>query len=155
MVKRIEMNTISENIYKYRINKLLLKDGTPVEAGRINVFVGANNCGKTQLLKDMLAYITGTRKEPILLNSLDLSYPETWEQFAMVYPMDIVKITNGQQKLMHISPTLNEQPNGLQRYNIVDEIENQLKKEDKREFRESIGAGMVTFLNTDNRLSLT
>ena len=51
------MDNVPESIYNYRINKISLKDGTPVEPGRINVFVGANNCGKTQLLKDMLAYM--------------------------------------------------------------------------------------------------
>ena len=42
------MDNVPESIYNYRINKINLKDGTPVEPGRINVFVGANNCGKTQ-----------------------------------------------------------------------------------------------------------
>ena len=46
---------------------LSLKDGTPVEAGRINVFVGANNCGKTQLLKDMLK--KNFRWQPLFLIS--------------------------------------------------------------------------------------
>lgn len=68
------MDNVPESIYNYRINKINLKDGTPVEPGRINVFVGANNCGKTQLLKDMLAYMTGSRTEPVLLTDLDLRF---------------------------------------------------------------------------------
>lgn len=53
------MFTKQQNGYRYKINKINLKDGTSIQPGRVNVFVGPNNCGKTQLLKDMLAYITG------------------------------------------------------------------------------------------------
>lgn len=45
--------------YHYKIEKISVKSGTEFIPGRINVFVGANNCGKTQLLKDMLSFITG------------------------------------------------------------------------------------------------
>lgn len=149
------MDTVQKNIYSYRINKINLKDGTSVEPGRINVFVGANNCGKTQLLKDMLAYITGSHTKPVLINNLDLSYPSTWEELVASYPMDIVDINGGAQQLRHISPTLNGQPSGPQSYNLLDTLKQQLKNTDKRGFRQSTGQGMVTFLNTDNRLSLT
>ena len=44
---------MDEATYIYRINSVCLKKGEPFTPGRINVFVGANNCGKTQLLKDM------------------------------------------------------------------------------------------------------
>lgn len=116
------MNTVSENIYNYRINKINLKDGTIVKTGRINVFVGANNCGKTQLLKDMLAYITGSRAETVLLNNLDLPYPSTWEDLVNAYPMKIVDTNGGLQQLRHISPTLNEQPTGPQTYNLLETL---------------------------------
>lgn len=149
------MDSVQENLYRYRIEKINLKDGTSIEPGKINVFVGANNCGKTQLLKDILAYITGTRTDPVLLNGLELPYPTTWEQLIAEYPMDIVEANNGLQQLKHISPTLSEQPSGPQTYNLLDTLKKQLEKVDKREFRQSTGQGMVTFLNTDNRLGLT
>ena len=149
------MDNVPESIYNYRINKINLKDGTPVEPGRINVFVGANNCGKTQLLKDMLAYMTGSRTEPVLLTDLDLPYPSTWEELIAAYPMNIVDTNGGLQQLRHISPTLNAQPAGPQTFNLLNTLKQQLRNTDKREFRQSTGQGMVTFLNTDNRLSLT
>ena len=116
------MDTMLENIYRYKINKINFKDATVAVPGRINVFVGANNCGKTQLLKDMLAYMTGSRTDPVLLNSLDLTYPATWEQFTTTYPMDIIEGNNGLQQIRHISPTLNEQPSGPQMYSLEDKI---------------------------------
>jgi len=149
------MDTEQESIYNYRINKIILKDGTTIEPGRINIFVGANNCGKTQLLKDILAYITGLRTEPVLLDSLDLPYPSTWEQLVATYPMRIIDTNSGLQQLRHISPTLNEQPSGPQTYNLLNTLKQELSNTDKRAFRHSTGKGMVTFLNTDNRLSLT
>lgn len=33
------MDNVPESIYNYRINKINLKDGTPVEPGRINVLL--------------------------------------------------------------------------------------------------------------------
>lgn len=155
LIRGVDMDTMLENIYRYKINKINFKDATVAVPGRINVFVGANNCGKTQLLKDMLTYMTGSRTDPVLLNSLDLTYPATWEQFTTTYPMDIIEGNNGLQQIRHISPTLNEQPSGPQMYSLEDKINKQLDKADKREFRQSTGQGMVTFLNTDNRLSLT
>ena len=53
--------------YRYKLNSVQLRSGSSFAPGRINVFVGANNCGKTQLLKDMLAYITGTRTATVIL----------------------------------------------------------------------------------------
>ena len=70
---------MDEATYIYRINSIHLKNGEPFAPGRINVFIGANNCGKTQLLKDMLAYITGTRAPTVILNELEIPYPETWD----------------------------------------------------------------------------
>ena len=45
---------MDETGYIYRINSVSLKNGDSFVPGRINVFVGANNCGKTRILKDML-----------------------------------------------------------------------------------------------------
>lgn len=44
--------------YKSKIKKICLKNGTQWTPKKINIFIGANNCGKTQLLKDILHYIT-------------------------------------------------------------------------------------------------
>ena len=66
---------MDEATYIYRINSIHLKNGEPFAPGRINVFIGANNCCKTQLLKDMLAYITGTRAPTAILNELEIPYP--------------------------------------------------------------------------------
>ncbi len=102
---------MDEATYMYRINSVRLKKGEPFAPGRINVFVGANNCGKTQLLKDMLGYITGTQAPTIILNELEIPYPETWDAMEQAYDMKIVE-TNQSKQLRHIAPTLDSDPTG-------------------------------------------
>lgn len=138
--------------YIYRINSIHLKNQEPFAPGRINVFVGANNCGKTQLLKDMLSYITGTRAPTVILNELEISYPETWNAIERSYDMKIVE-TNQSQQLRHIAPTLDSAPVGPAYSDILNILSNWLAH-DKRAFRAATGAGFVTYLNTDNRLKL-
>ena len=139
--------------YKYRINSIKLKNGEPFPPGRINVFVGANNCGKTQLLKDMLGYITGTQTPAVILEELDVPYPETWDAIEKAYDMNIVETTHGKQ-LRHISPTLDGDPSGPSNADLMAILSSWLENDDKRLFRSATGAGLVSYLNTDNRLKL-
>lgn len=138
--------------YKYRVNSIRLKGSSPFSLGRINVFVGANNCGKTQLLKDMLGYITGTRAEAVVLDELDITYPDTWEDMEKAYGMKVVETNHGNQ-LRHISPTLDGEPSGPTNVNMLSALSHWLLN-DKRAFRSATGAGLVSYLNTDNRLKL-
>lgn len=143
---------MDEATYMYRINSVRLKKGEPFAPGRINVFVGANNCGKTQLLKDMLGYITGTQAPTIILNELEIPYPETWDAMERAYDMKIVE-TNQSKQLRHIAPTLDSDPTGPIHPDILATLSHWLVH-DKRAFRAATGAGLVTYLNTDNRLKL-
>jgi energy-coupling factor transporter ATP-binding protein EcfA2 len=149
------MYSRQENIYNYRINEINLKNGANFQPGRVNVFVGANNCGKTQLLKDILAYINGSSTAPVILSNLELSYPSAWEEFVTRYPMDITDTNLGMQQIRHISPTLDAQPITFQSSSLLTDIKRSLQNQDKQRFRKYTGPAMVTFLNTDNRLSLS
>ena len=146
---RIHMD---EATYMYRINSICLKKGEPFTPGRINVFVGANNCGKTLLLKDMLGYITGTRTPTIILNELEVPYPKTWDAIEQAYDMKIFE-SNQSKQLRHIAPTLDSDPSGPSAPDIITTLSHWLVH-DKRAFRAATGAGLVTYLNTDNRLKL-
>ena len=116
------MYSRQENIYNYRINEINLKNGANFQPGRVNVFVGANNCGKTQLLKDILAYINGSSTAPVILSNLELSYPSAWEEFVTRYPMDITDTNLGMQQIRHISPTLDAQPITFQSSSLLTDI---------------------------------
>ena len=143
---------MDEETYTYGINSVCMKNGEPFTPGRINVFVGANNCGKTQLLKDMLSYITGKAVETIVLNELDILYPDTWEDIETAYNMHIIDLNQSKQ-IKHISPTLDADHTGPSSLSLVENIKYWLKN-DKRQFRAATGAGLVTYLNTDNRLKM-
>ncbi len=138
--------------FRYTISQVDMKHGVPFEPGRINVFVGANNCGKTQLLKDMLSYITGKRETPVIINELKIPYPETWEQIEQSYEMHPIETTQGLQ-LRHICPTLDKDASGYTNHDLQKNLEYWLKN-DHRQFRHVTGDGLVTYLNTDNRLKL-
>ena len=119
-------NIMGGTKYTYHINSMQLKNGTPFVPGRINVFVGANNCGKTQLLKDMLSYITGSNVSPVILNEMDVTYPDTWEAFKDSYEMNIAQTAHGIQ-LRHISPTLDADPSGPTRSDLEDRLQRWLQ----------------------------
>lgn len=143
---------MSTETYIYNVKAVNMKNNKPFNPGRINVLVGANNCGKTQLLKDMLVYITGKRDNTIILDSLDIPYPKTVDLMTQTYNMKIVE-KNQSKQLRHISPTLDGEPEGLIHSDITAALSNWLEY-DKRQFRNATGAGLVTYLNTDNRLKL-
>lgn len=138
--------------YLYHIDNIKIKNNPPINASNINVFVGANNCGKTQLLKDMLSYITGDPNPTILLDELSIPYPENWVQFTKTYPMEITE-SNGISQIRHISATLDKEPSGPSQSNLLTNLGLWLQN-NKRQFRKATGTGLVTFLNTDNRLKL-
>ena len=100
----------------------------------------------------MLAYITGTRAPTVILNELEIPYPETWDAIEHSYNMRIVEINQSKQ-LRHISPTLDGAPAGPTHPDIRTTLSNWLER-DKRAFRSATGAGLITYLNTYNRLKL-
>jgi len=113
---------MSQQKYAYRINSLKLKQGTPVKTGKINVFVGANNCGKTQVLKDILSYITGSANSHVVLEELAITFPETWNAMKESYCIPVYDTNSGQQ-LRHISPTLDAKRLEFTTTNLEDNLE--------------------------------
>lgn len=143
---------MDEEFYRYRVNSIQLKNGESFKLGRINVFVGANNCGKTRMLKDIFSYITGRGESAIIIKDLDINYPKTWDEFEQAYDMNIVK-EDHHEMLRHISPMFNGESVGARYNNVSSTLSTQLVS-DKPAFRLATGDGMVTYLNTDNRLVL-
>lgn len=139
--------------FRYSINELKPKTGDKITPKRINVFVGANNCGKTQALKDILYYLIGDRKTPVVLEKLEIPYPETWETMAETYDIKFEKI-NGQDVLRQLTPSLGGNYTGIQTSDGVVTLNNWLKAKAFEQFRNATGRSMVLYLNTDNRLKL-
>ena len=143
---------MESSVYKYRINTLKFKDAKTIIPGKINVFVGANNCGKTQALKDILSNIIGITENHIIFDKVDVNLPETWVQMKESYNLKLYD-TNTSKKLQHVSPTLDAKQTEFNANNLEESIELWLHREPKT-FKKYTGQSFVTYLNTDNRLKL-
>ena len=66
---------MNKSNYIYKINSVKTRSNESFSPGKINVFVGANNCGKTQMLKDILTYITGSKAQTVVLEELEECLP--------------------------------------------------------------------------------
>ena len=148
------MENENENNYKFEIQKINLKNTQSFIPKKINIFIGANNCGKTQVLKDILSYITKKSKDNIIVEDLEISNPSSWEEISTKYNMKVFNKFDGNEELRHISPTFDLDDN----YNLstlqLSNTMNGWLLNDNRNFWKHVGAGLVTFLNTDNRLKL-
>ena len=99
------------NTYKFEITKILFKSGDQIQPGRINVFVGANNCGKTRLLKEIFEFTFRDIGNKILLKWVTFPKPKTWKELTEVCHFEIVNTSSGQAikhmfQKSHVHPTL-------------------------------------------------
>ena len=139
---------------QFKVQKINLKDGRDLTPKKINIFIGANNCGKTQLLKDILSYITKKEAKCIVIDSLKLPEILNWEDIQDKYDFNIAESSDENEMLSCISSTFDsDDHNGFQGRNITDIMNGWLKSNEKA-FWKYAGAGFVSFLNTDNRLKL-
>ena len=139
-------------MYKYEIKSLTFKNRTRITLGRINVLVGANNCGKTQVLKDISAIVSGENVNNVLIDELEEQIPNSFEEIANVYKLNI-RNANGRENLIHLNPKLENAVTTISGANIKNAINNSIAE--KRYFHSVIGPGIVTYLNTENRLILS
>lgn len=145
---------MGNNQYKFKIEKICLKNEIQLSPKKVNIFIGANNCGKTQLLKDILNYITRQINSCVMIERIETATPSSWEELSLKYGMKIFYV-NGNEELRHISPTFNpnDTPN-ISTIQLASTMNDWLKTGQETEFWRHVGSGLVTFLNTDNRLKL-
>lgn len=147
---------MNETNYQFKVNEIEFKDGTLYKPTRINVLVGANNCGKTQTLKDIMNYIIGTKNSGIILNEIKLNYPVNFLEMNNKYKFNIGKDDYGNERINGIKPTLLEHESFVSSQNVEESINNALKRnnEDYLRFRSLLGKALLTYINTENRLKL-
>lgn len=141
--------------YKFEITKILFKSGNQIQPGRINIFVGANNCGKTRLLKEMFEFTIGDIGNKILLKWVSLPKPKTWKELTKVCHFEIVNTSSG-QAIRHKFLASRKHPT-LEHfgYDLESEIDSILQNQSSWDFlRKRLGGSLVMYLNTDNRLNL-
>lgn len=141
--------------YKFEITKILFKSGNQIQPGRINIFVGANNCGKTRLLKEIFEFTIGDIGNKILLKWVSLPKPKTWKELTKVCHFEIVNTSSG-QAIRHKFLASRKHPT-LEHfgYDLESEIDSILQNQSSWDFlRKRLGGSLVMYLNTDNRLNL-
>lgn len=144
-----------ESSYNFKITEILFKSGDKIRPGRINVFVGANNCGKTRLLKEIFEFTIGDIGNKILLKWVSLPKPKTWKELTSVYQFEVVNTSSG-QAIRHKFPASRMHPT-LEHfgYDLESEIDRNLQNHSSWDYlRKRLGGSLVTYLDTDNRLSL-
>ena len=139
---------IAQKKFVYKIKSILIKDTTYLQPGKITVFVGANNCGKTRLLKDLLGFITGAVPPAVILNKIEDSKPETWEILQESYDLKIKDTEIGQQ-IISTMPTLEKYTSTNGFGNNAAQFLNNLLKNNESNFKINVGNCLVTYLNTD------
>jgi hypothetical protein len=77
-----------------RIVSLALADGTRVQAGKLTVFIGPNNVGKTRALRDIYDEFTGSSLPRIVVRETQFTKPESFDElerspyFSFFQPSD-------------------------------------------------------------------
>lgn len=89
-----------------------------------------------------------------MIDLIETTKPSSWEEISSKYGMRIFH-TNGNDELRHISPTFdpNDTPN-VTTMQLAKMMNDWLKNSNENDFWRHVGSGLVTFLNTDNRLKL-
>ncbi|MFT3927075.1 MAG: ATP-binding protein [Myxococcales bacterium] len=64
----------------FKVTSLLLTDSTPVPTGRLTIFIGANNVGKTRALKDIYDELTGSALRRVVVTRTDFQKPATFAE---------------------------------------------------------------------------
>lgn len=142
--------------YIFKVDTINLKNKKDFKPGRINVFVGANNCGKTQLLEEIFAFITGEGGRQIFTRKIVIPFPKTWKVLKEGCNIDVSPLFGG-IGIRCVSPTFSSMPVVSQFGRDMDSVLNDYlqNRKDDVQLRKWIGPSLVTYLKTDNRLRLT
>ena len=78
-------------MYLFRVNKLITNDGTEIVPKKINIIVGANNCGKSRFLKDIRNYFGNSNynsENMVVLKDIYYNLPTSTDEFIEKYNLD-------------------------------------------------------------------
>lgn len=139
--------------YQCKINQISLKNDNVIIPEQINIFVGANNCGKTRVLKDMLLKMTADTYKTTLINDLDIATPSSTESILSASSIKLRRRNSG-ECLITPAPTFERPTRPREHENIKEYLQRNINYKEYDEIFSCIGESLVTFLNTDNRLRL-
>ncbi len=149
-------------MYSYRLSSLVLNDGTEINPAALTVFIGPNNAGKSQALKDILNLSTRpshARRDVVVVAKTNFQLPEKLADLVQAYPsLTRTQDQNGNWQYHGLNPML-DQDYTMSGGRWPQDFEQPFSTPDLREqhrdwFAEQFGSGLVAFLTTEQRLRL-
>ncbi len=93
-------------MYNFRIENLIINDGTIIEPKKINIIVGANNSGKSRLLKDIRDFFNNDlSSKKIVVKEISYELPTSVDEFIEKYNLSdrIISTFNNSNFLLNYS----------------------------------------------------
>jgi ABC-type Mn2+/Zn2+ transport system ATPase subunit len=75
-------------MFRFRLTKLVLKDGTTLEPAQVTVIVGPNNAGKSRFLKEIAGLATKQHTDGLLVRDVESSMPANLEELRRSYDVE-------------------------------------------------------------------
>lgn len=170
------MNSIADNGYQFKINKLNFNGDVQIEPRRINVIIGPNNSGKSRLLKEIRSEILGHPRNyglpdyPLaVLTSIQLNLPKDVGEFVKAYgPLDKIALrtSDGWRSRGYCSCGIQINPDGYYSYSgqVTIPVSDGLKLQEvlkecinarDGQFEQFVGPLFVSYSGTEERLVLS
>lgn len=146
-------------MYQYKLTKIVFNEGTTFEPNNLTVIVGANNTGKTRILKEIASKTTTVKvSKEVIVESVEWSLPNSHKEATDSYQISRFQNEQGQHELRLFNPTLIGQittADGNKNWEEWAQTNWNTLKNDSQWFIENYGNALVAFLTTENRLLLT
>lgn len=145
----------------FGVDLLQLQDGRELRPGKLTVIVGPNNSGKTQTLRDLLAYLTVREARGVVVKRVDLHLPPTLGELKEAARGAMKEQPDGNTQIKTLGATLLQQHAGGnlgQAANwepVIQAYFDQARQGQRTSIIDWFGSHFVSFLRTEDRLRLT
>lgn len=145
--------------YTYRLTDICFANGTVLRLGNLTVVVGANNSGKSRMLKDIVAKASqNSRIQGVVADDIFWTLPSTIDELRQAYPdIERTQGERGQWLLSTLAPdlcsahTLSEMDDWPQGHETI--ITN-ASRDSRQQFVDRYGKSLIAYLSTEHRLQL-
>lgn len=139
--------------FNYRLQQLQFRDGTPLDLTNLTVFVGANNSGKSRILKDIVSLTCEDAARNVIVGAVIPTLPRTVRELVEAYNIVPNRESNGAVSLRYLKPDFAGQGEyGFGRVEWPDGLT--LVGFSPKQLATMFGASLIAFLTTAQRLRL-
>ncbi|HEY1190384.1 MAG TPA: AAA family ATPase, partial [Gemmata sp.] len=143
--------------YQFRLKSITVNNGSAIHPAKLTVFVGPNNSGKSQSLRDIRDLCTGVKGAKQIVTAAEMSIPKDFKDLYESYAIRGNYQGNDRWELNCLVPDL------TQLHNIQYQAEpdssprgvfRSTARVDENKFISFYGKALVAHLKTENRLQL-